>query len=115
MQIHGLQHVGFLVESLETALSFYQGILGLELNHGRPADRLPYRGAWLMVRLFTCAGCLLLLLLLTSVLRSCGCMQVGPDMIHLMELPDPDTKTVGCWRLHLSRLPTEAEAPHPVW
>jgi len=36
---------------------------GLTLNPDRPDAKLPYRGAWLMV---------------------------GPDMIHLMELPNPD-------------------------
>ena len=36
---------------------------GLTLNPARPDAKLPYRGAWLMV---------------------------GPDMIHLMELPSPD-------------------------
>lgn len=36
---------------------------GLELNEDRPDDKLPYRGAWLWL---------------------------GPEMIHLMELPNPD-------------------------
>lgn len=36
---------------------------GLELNEDRPDDKLPYRGAWLWM---------------------------GPEMIHLMELPNPD-------------------------
>jgi hypothetical protein len=36
---------------------------GLEINPDRPNDKLPYRGAWLWI---------------------------GPEMIHLMELPNPD-------------------------
>ncbi|KAH9802072.1 VOC domain-containing protein [Citrus sinensis] len=36
---------------------------GLEINEARPHDKLPYRGAWLWV---------------------------GAEMIHLMELPNPD-------------------------
>lgn len=36
---------------------------GLEVNPDRPHDKLPYRGAWLWI---------------------------GPEMIHLMELPNPD-------------------------
>lgn len=36
---------------------------GLEINEARPHDKLPYRGAWLWV---------------------------GSEMIHLMELPNPD-------------------------
>lgn len=65
LEIHGLQHIGFLIESLERSMEFYRGVLGLEVNETRPSDKLPYRGAWLMV---------------------------GPDMIHLMELPNPDPK-----------------------
>ncbi|KAH9802071.1 VOC domain-containing protein [Citrus sinensis] len=37
--------------------------IGLEINEARPHDKLPYRGAWLWV---------------------------GAEMIHLMELPNPD-------------------------
>jgi glyoxylase I family protein len=36
---------------------------GLQVNPDRPHDKLPYRGAWLWI---------------------------GPEMIHLMELPNPD-------------------------
>jgi hypothetical protein len=36
---------------------------GLTVNRHRPHDKLPYRGAWL---------------------------DIGPEMIHLMELPNPD-------------------------
>lgn len=40
--------------------------IGLEINEARPDDKLPYRGAWLWV---------------------------GSEMIHLMELPNPDPLT----------------------
>lgn len=39
---------------------------GLKINEARPNDKLPYRGAWLWV---------------------------GSQMIHLMELPNPDPLT----------------------
>ncbi|OAY27098.1 uncharacterized protein LOC110602904 [Manihot esculenta] len=61
-----VHHVGVLCENLERSLEFYQGILGLEINEARPHDKLPYRGAWLWV---------------------------GSEMIHLMELPNPDPLT----------------------
>lgn len=38
-------------------------LAGLHLNKERPTDKLPYKGAWLWV---------------------------GAEMIHLMELPNPD-------------------------
>ncbi|KAK6248736.1 hypothetical protein QUC31_020301 [Theobroma cacao] len=62
----GVHHVGILCENLERSLEFYQNILGLEINEARPHDKLPYRGAWLWV---------------------------GSEMIHLMELPNPDPLT----------------------
>ncbi|PON84448.1 Glyoxalase/fosfomycin resistance/dioxygenase domain containing protein [Trema orientale] len=61
-----IHHVGLLCENLERSLNFYQNILGLEINEARPHDKLPYRGAWLWV---------------------------GSEMIHLMELPNPDPLT----------------------
>ncbi|KAJ4851158.1 hypothetical protein Tsubulata_003244 [Turnera subulata] len=64
--IVSVHHVGVLCENLERSLEFYQGILGLEINEARPHDKLPYRGAWLWV---------------------------GSEMIHLMELPNPDPLT----------------------
>ncbi|KAJ4708688.1 Lactoylglutathione lyase / glyoxalase I family protein [Melia azedarach] len=62
----GVHHVGILCENLERSLEFYQNILGLEINEARPHNKLPYRGAWLWV---------------------------GSEMIHLMELPNPDPLT----------------------
>ncbi|CAK9328212.1 unnamed protein product [Citrullus colocynthis] len=59
----GVHHVGVLCENLERSLHFYLNILGLKINEARPHDKLPYRGAWLWV---------------------------GAEMIHLMELPNPD-------------------------
>lgn len=61
-----VHHVGILCENLERSIDFYQNILGLEINEARPDDKLPYRGAWLWV---------------------------GSEMIHLMELPNPDPLT----------------------
>uniref|UniRef100_A0A7N0UW25 VOC domain-containing protein n=1 Tax=Kalanchoe fedtschenkoi TaxID=63787 RepID=A0A7N0UW25_KALFE len=58
-----MHHVGVLCENLERSLHFYQNLLGLKINEARPHDKLPYRGAWLWV---------------------------GSEMIHLMELPNPD-------------------------
>lgn len=46
--------------------SFVTSSAGLEINEARPHDKLPYRGAWLWV---------------------------GSEMIHLMELPNPDPLT----------------------
>lgn len=61
-----IHHVGLLCENLEKSLEFYQDLLGLEVNEARPNDKLPYRGKWLWV---------------------------GSEMIHLMELPNPDPLT----------------------
>lgn len=63
VSFHGMHHVGMLCENLERSLEFYTGILELEINPDRPDEKLPYRGAWLWI---------------------------GPEMIHLMELPNPD-------------------------
>ncbi|KAL6974564.1 hypothetical protein U1Q18_028749 [Sarracenia purpurea var. burkii] len=62
----GMHHVGILCKNLERSLDFYQNVLGLKINEARPDDKLPYRGAWLWV---------------------------GSEMIHLMELPNPDPFT----------------------
>ncbi|XP_058085307.1 glyoxylase I 4 [Magnolia sinica] len=61
-----IHHVGFLCQNLERSLEFYQNVLGLKINEARPHEKLPYRGAWLWV---------------------------GSEMIHLMELPNPDPLT----------------------
>jgi len=66
LKYHGVHHVALLVSNLERSLEFYQGILGLEINPDRPHNKLPYRGEWLWI---------------------------GPEMIHLMELPNPDPLT----------------------
>jgi glyoxylase I family protein len=54
--------------SLEVKLkeTFWCYMTGLEINPTRPNDKLPYGGKWL---------------------------NVGSQMIHLMELPNPDPKT----------------------
>lgn len=64
---------------------------GLEANPDRPNDKLPYRGAWLWI---------------------------GPEMIHLMELPNPDpterAKRPGVTCLHrvlCSPPPSHTHAP----
>jgi glyoxylase I family protein len=57
-----LHHVSFIVEELTRALSFYQDVLGLEVDHSRPD--LGYPGAWLTLP--------------------------GKQQIHLMKLPDQD-------------------------
>uniref|UniRef100_A0A0E0LHE1 VOC domain-containing protein n=1 Tax=Oryza punctata TaxID=4537 RepID=A0A0E0LHE1_ORYPU len=73
-----IHHVGILCENLERSMAFYKDLLGamslkltvdqsgLKVNPARPTDKLPYRGAWLWV---------------------------GSEMIHLMELPNPDPLT----------------------
>ncbi|XAR67137.1 Lactoylglutathione lyase [Bertholletia excelsa] len=62
----GIHHAGILCENLERSLDFYQNVLGLKINEARPHHKLPFRGAWLWV---------------------------GSEMIHLMELPNPDPVT----------------------
>lgn len=66
VEFTGVHHVGLLCENTERSLEFYCGLLGLEINPTRPNDKLPYGGKWL---------------------------NVGSQMIHLMELPNPDPKT----------------------
>ena len=63
IEIQGVHHVAIICDSLERSMDFYGRMLGLEINPERPEDKLPYRGAWLWI---------------------------GPEMIHLMELPNPD-------------------------
>ncbi|KAL5698652.1 hypothetical protein ACHQM5_029661 [Ranunculus cassubicifolius] len=64
--IVNIHHVGLLCSNLERSLEFYQNLLGLKINEARPHDKLPYRGVWFWV---------------------------GSEMIHLMELPNPDPLT----------------------
>ncbi|XP_075264335.1 uncharacterized protein LOC142356274 [Convolutriloba macropyga] len=59
----GVHHVAIIVSDLARSMEFYCGVLGLSVNEERPHDKLPYAGAWLWI---------------------------GPEMIHLMELPNPD-------------------------
>lgn len=59
--IGDLHHVSLVVADTATALAFYQGILGLELETTRPA--LAFPGAWL---------------------------RLGSGQLHLLELPNPD-------------------------
>ena len=49
VEYQGVHHVGLLVEDLQRSLAFYQGVLGLEVNRGRPDKKLPYAGAWLWI------------------------------------------------------------------
>jgi len=63
MQITGVHHVAIIVKDMKRTMDFYQGILGLAINPARPEDKLPYDGAWLWI---------------------------GDEMIHIMELPNPD-------------------------
>ena len=65
VEFQGVHHVAVIVESLADSLAFYRDFLGLPVNPDRPADKLPYDGAWLMI---------------------------GPEMVHLMELPNPDPR-----------------------
>ena len=59
----GLQHCGILVADTEASKQFYTEVFGFEdESHLRPT-KLPYPGAFL---------------------------RLGPDQIHLMELPNPD-------------------------
>ena len=61
--IQGVHHVAVIVRDLAASMEFYRDFLGLPVNPDRPNDKLPYDGAWLMM---------------------------GPEMVHLMELPNPD-------------------------
>jgi glyoxylase I family protein len=60
MSVQGIHHVSLIVADTNTALDFYQGLLGLE-QLARP--ELGYPGAWLAI---------------------------GPQQLHLLELPNPD-------------------------
>ena len=56
-----LHHVSLIVADTGRALLFYQGVLGLEIEHSRPD--LAFPGAWL---------------------------KLGDRQLHLLELPNPD-------------------------
>ena len=56
-----LHHVSLVVADTSRALSFYQGVLGLQVDRGRP--NLSIEGAWL---------------------------KVGDLQIHLLQVPNPD-------------------------
>lgn len=60
--INGLLHATFVVQELQRACQFYEGVLGLALNSSRPEMSFP--GVW---------------------------YDVGPNQqIHLMQLPSPE-------------------------
>lgn len=61
MKIHSLLHSSLLVEDLSRARAFYEGVLGLTPNSGRPAMR--FEGVW---------------------------YDLGQQQIHLMCLPNPE-------------------------
>lgn len=75
-------HLSFCVLN---ARRYARGLLGLPVNPDRPNDKLPYDGAWLMM---------------------------GPEMVHLMELPNPDPS-------HLQFRPEHGEEsggwPHAIF
>lgn len=60
--IRNLHHVSLIVEDVKVALSFYEKVLGLEVDNARPD--LGYPGAWLTLP--------------------------GQQQIHLMQLDNPD-------------------------
>ena len=61
--VQGVHHVAVIVRDMKRSMDFYHRLLGFPLNPDRPHDKLTYDGAWLMI---------------------------GPEMVHLMELPNPD-------------------------
>ena len=63
-RIESILHSTLIVQELAVSLRFYRDVLGLALDESRPD--LGYPGAWL---------------------------QVGPQQVHLMELPNPDPRT----------------------
>lgn len=63
IEFHGVHHVGILVKDLNKAKAFYCDTLGLSINTDRPDEKLSYDGLWLWL---------------------------GPEMLHLMVLPNPD-------------------------
>jgi glyoxylase I family protein len=64
LNIYRIHHSSVVVADTARALEFYEGVLGLERDTGRPD--LGYPGAWL---------------------------NVGDGQIHLLEVPNPDPVT----------------------
>jgi glyoxylase I family protein len=64
VRYRGIHHASLIVRDTGRALAFYQGVLGLQPDPGRPD--LGYPGAWL---------------------------RIGSQQIHLLELPNPDPVT----------------------
>jgi len=64
LEINQILHNSFIVKHTQTALDFYQGVLGLTVDDSRP--ELGFPGAWL---------------------------KIGSQQIHLLELPNPDPTT----------------------
>lgn len=64
--VSGLLHAGLLVSDLARAKTFYESVLGLALHLNRPD--LPYPGEWYDLG--------------------------GGQQLHLMQLPDPDARSV---------------------
>lgn len=62
MAVLGIHHSSIIVSSTEKSLAFYNGVLGIQVDHGRPD--IGYPGAWL---------------------------NIGQQQIHLLELPNPDS------------------------
>jgi glyoxylase I family protein len=63
MMISGILHASFLISDIAKSRSFYEGVLGLRPNPGRP--RMSYDGIWYDVAF--------------------------NQQIHLLVLPDPET------------------------
>ena len=64
LEINQILHSSVIVKDTQTALEFYQGVLGLEIDDSRP--ELGFPGAWL---------------------------NIGSQQIHLLELLNPDPVT----------------------
>ena len=61
----GIHHASLITTDIQAALAFYQTILGMSTDNSRPD--LPFPGAWL---------------------------SIGDQQIHLLEVPNPDSKAV---------------------
>ena len=64
LEFSKILHCSVIVQDTQSALDFYQGVLGLTVDESRPD--LGYPGAWL---------------------------NIGRQQIHLLELPNPDPVT----------------------